>query len=539
MFFQLCCFVMAGKLAAALSAIAAESAGDEHGATMSRSADGGRGLRSYLLSQYKSGAFTAKDICVLSWHCVQAGADGVSDLALDPNASSGNFAKHIKKALHVRAESTFFTAKIPMWDHGTQTRYLCDFPFNLPHDIFMAEFEKKPATFDINNYDLANLPPQFYDHEVVKEFGPKVVPLGYFSDGVPFTKTDSFISYYLSNINTGERFLICSVRKSDLCQCSCHGNCTFGSVMQVISWSFNVLATGVHPDFDYRGQPFSDEVRAARRGFPLAGGYRGALCEMRADLLEFVTAGGFKNWSNLRNPCFCCGTSRDDLFKFPKTMRESIWQPRDKHAYQMMITNSIVKRRIADKRALKLLLRNLRFDEEAGGLAIAEDMVGLRKGFRLLEAGPVSDVHRLADIETPADLYFFDRNSGVGLNHIFHLFDVKGFSIDLLHLDVMHIVDLGVAQYLAGEVLSKLVVANFCRSKKRKANMRHLDNMVELRRCPGMEINVRVRVVDGNACQSNPSALERFRGPLRRHLGPHVLVNSNILLLAPEIQCCA
>ncbi len=142
---------------------------------------------------------------MVSWHCVQAGAEGVHDLALHPDSSSGNFYRHIRNGLQLRVESAFYTAKVPMWDQDTQSRYLADFPFNLPHDILMSEFEKAPATFDINNYDLSNLPPHFFDHEVLKESGPRVVPLGYFSDGVPFTSSDTFISHYMSNLNTGER----------------------------------------------------------------------------------------------------------------------------------------------------------------------------------------------------------------------------------------------------------------------------------------------------------------------------------------------
>eukprot|EP00969_Alexandrium_andersonii_P289998 12818260-Alexandrium_andersonii.AAC.1 len=50
------------------------------------------------------------------------------------------------------------------------------------------------------------------------------------------------------------------------------------------------------------------------RGLELAeGGYCGALCEMRADLLEFVGALGFKAWPNEAHPCFCCNSHRDTL----------------------------------------------------------------------------------------------------------------------------------------------------------------------------------------------------------------------------------
>ncbi len=186
--------------------------------------DGGRGLRIFLLTRYKQGAYTAKDLCCLAYHCTQAGASGVTDLSLHPDSSSGNFSKHVRSVLKMKGDETFFSALVPMWCHDTQSRYLCPFPFHLPHDIFAAEFERNPASFDFNNYDIDRLPPRFFNNPVTVEHGPKVTPLGYFSDAVPFTKSDSFISYYMSNVLTGERFMICSLRKSDVCKCSCAGN---------------------------------------------------------------------------------------------------------------------------------------------------------------------------------------------------------------------------------------------------------------------------------------------------------------------------
>jgi hypothetical protein len=50
-----------------------------------------------------------------------------------------------------------------------------------------------------------------------------------------------------------------------------------------------VLAGGVHPACRRDQTPFDDD-RFELRGFELAQGMVGALCEMRADLLEFVSA---------------------------------------------------------------------------------------------------------------------------------------------------------------------------------------------------------------------------------------------------------
>eukprot|EP00969_Alexandrium_andersonii_P007688 335047-Alexandrium_andersonii.AAC.1 len=89
-------------------------------------------------------------------------------------------------------------------------------------------------------------------------------------------------------------------------------------------------------------------IRDRQRGFHLADGFCGALVEMRADLLEFVSACGFKSWSNVENPCFCCTASREQLFDFPPTM-DTTWQPRDRQLYQEMVQKCIMKRVVNSK----------------------------------------------------------------------------------------------------------------------------------------------------------------------------------------------
>ena len=100
---------MAARLAAAQAIIDDdESAFPVSGAGSRFSVDGGLGLRRYLLQRYKRGLLSATDVCTLAWHSTQAGAEGIADLALHPDSSSGNFSKHLKRALKMRAASTFY-----------------------------------------------------------------------------------------------------------------------------------------------------------------------------------------------------------------------------------------------------------------------------------------------------------------------------------------------------------------------------------------------------------------------------------------------
>jgi hypothetical protein len=107
--------------------------------------------------------------------------------------------------------------------------------------------------------------------------------------------------------------------------------------------------------------------RWAQQGEPLAGGLSGALLEMRADLLEFVGACGFKTWANNSSPCFCCDCSKDDLFKFPANIATSTWVPRDAAMYNRMVQNSL-KTRIVGERQFRDLRGELSFDGRHGGI---------------------------------------------------------------------------------------------------------------------------------------------------------------------------
>ena len=96
---SLASLLMSSRLAAAQQIID-DDAVVEPGLAISRaSVDGGLSLRRYILERYRSGVYSATDVCTLAYHAVQAGAEGVFDLALPPTSSSGNFSKRLKRAI--------------------------------------------------------------------------------------------------------------------------------------------------------------------------------------------------------------------------------------------------------------------------------------------------------------------------------------------------------------------------------------------------------------------------------------------------------
>ncbi len=236
--------------------------------------DGGKGLRYYLLDSYRKGHSTAKDVCVIAYWAQVAGAHGLSDLALSPNQTGGNFATHLKRAVGIRAESIFYIASVPLWSNTKQERELESFPFLLPHVVFSNMYKKSPHLFDPLNLDPSELPPHWWSHSVLLSHGERAVPVTLYSDGVPHTKNDSFYAWYFQIGSDPTRHLLCSVRKLDLCQCGCRGMCTFGAIQRVLAWSMNAVACGNFPTANHIGEG----IEYPELG-PLAGGYVGGLIE--------------------------------------------------------------------------------------------------------------------------------------------------------------------------------------------------------------------------------------------------------------------
>ena len=296
--------------------------------------DGGMGMRKHLLTRYKQGKLTASSLTTICWHAVRGGHAGLDDLALHPEAT--NAADFLRRAIGVRAAETFYHGSVPMWDHEEQERQLFSLPFCLPHEEMSREFALDPSPFIVAEQTDPQLPPNFLAHPTVVEKGGLAFPVGYFSDAVPHTKSDSFIAFYWSNGLTGKRYLVTAVRKKDLCQCGCKGMCTLGTVYRIICWSFGALGAGTHPLTRHDGTPL-DARRAGVAGQPLAGGYCGVLTEFRADLLEFVSACGFKNWKSNQRPCFLCMATREDWFNFPPSVAACRWELVDDAAYAAQV----------------------------------------------------------------------------------------------------------------------------------------------------------------------------------------------------------
>ena len=360
--------------------------------------DDGSGFRRFLLTEYKLGRLTAEGVCSLAWHSVRAGARGVADLACDPKRQDQ--AKYLRQQIQARTKNSFYIARLPMWDKRNQSRKLEDFPMALPHESFPRELALDPAGFDpMIGREQGRLSPLYSQHEVVRTKGENACPVGYFSDAVPHTNRDSFFAFYWSSIVSGKRYLICSLRKQDLCQCGCRGYCTLHQAMRIIAWSFNCLASGIWPEVRHDGSAFVDDGtdRYILQGTHLADGKCGAMCEFRADLLEIIGAMGFAQpWSPgiNRHPCFLCECEPGDLHEYPLRIEDGddVFPPRDAAAYQRLLQQSVQEREIVDQDLLDKVISLLHFDSRKQGvgpgllLREAVPELNLPRHARLIEA---------------------------------------------------------------------------------------------------------------------------------------------------------
>ena len=159
---------------------------------------------------------------------------------------------------------------------------------------------------------VSNYPPIWSAHPVVASSRPGevVTPLALYFDGIGYTKRDSVHGFFVINMVTGTRHLVCEMRKRDQCRCGCRGWCSLLPIFQFLHRCFLFLATGLHASDRHDGKAFlNQEVRLNA----LAGTAcrKAAVLYIKADLMEFGSSLGFPTTASKDSPClFCKSTKR-------------------------------------------------------------------------------------------------------------------------------------------------------------------------------------------------------------------------------------
>ena len=438
-------------------------------------------LRRWGFELYGRGKLSAKALCTCAWACRAHPDLGVADLAMDPDRhSGGNFEMQVRRAMKTDefVKNEVYFADIPFFGKKAGSRVFEKHPFLLPHErVYMMH--KAGLRFGAADAELLGLP-RFRESEVIVTWGAlSVVLMRIYLDAAVFAKAsagDSFYGFYWSDISTGERFLITVVRKKSCCRtCGCGGRCTVEAVMRVILYSSIALKARRNPALRHDDTPL-DPVRQARANEPLP--YAGDFVEVGADMGEFWSSFGFKQW-NSDAPCFSCDCTPANMHAYSSAQEGRPYNPRTDESLRDDLGRNVIRINASFHEACQIQAAMKSDHVEAKGRGLSHVVGVLHRGDRLLIGGDVQDecqdLRTLApycrEPQEAADILFFRRLRGSPLTTVCPLYNAAKYSDNVY--DLMHVGDLGVFQYDGGLGISILLKHDCYHTGETNADVRH------------------------------------------------------------------
>ena len=180
------------------------------------------------------------------------------------------------------------------WEIQTRTHFAM-----LPHEIFGTVYEQAPELFrflwgsqsQLDQYwkDEQELDTTWYNNHPVIQSEPdpkKRIPVGLHGDDAGMTGHEPVLVLCWNglavDLNTiDNRLLFSLVRVAD-----CIEDVTVNTILSVLKWSLEALASGYYPTHDHTGYAFSKTYQPARfkmAGKLLANGFKAVWAELRGD----------------------------------------------------------------------------------------------------------------------------------------------------------------------------------------------------------------------------------------------------------------
>jgi hypothetical protein len=281
-----------------------DSASESEG-EISRPEAGDR-LADFLVQLRTGGRISAKQACLLAHWAAAAGAEGpCAEFGVGPGRDSGAYAKRMDRYLRVESDGPcFYMLEVPGHDKAQASRVLHRLEAVPPHERLAAELQEDPGISARLRASIARgeWPPAYTDHPVVRAAAPgAVLPLALYLDGVPYSKSDGFLAFWVYNLLTMRRHLVAVLRKSFGCTCGCKRWCSLYPIFDFLRWSLTALACGRHPEGRHDGGPWraEDAARAEVAGSPLT---PGVVVALKGDWSEFALTLGFPTWAHAAHP---------------------------------------------------------------------------------------------------------------------------------------------------------------------------------------------------------------------------------------------
>ena len=232
-----------------------------------------------------------------------------------------------------------------------------------------------------------------------------------------------------------------------------------------VRWSLTAAAYGAFPDRKHDGSEFTaDDPRKLTRGTKLCCPM--AVVEIKGDWAEYAHSLGFPTWSSTLNPCCFCDAERSNMYEFRDVGMHSLpWADLCKADYIQACNLCEQKVTINgdDHRARKASLFADKRKKGSRGRSLRNDIphLHLKAGDRLEPGGQVPDVYAF-DVASQFPLQAVLRRPSLQTitYHRNPLFNIPGVSLEMLMIDSLHAVHLGVANVYCMHVLWELLDAN-------------------------------------------------------------------------------
>jgi len=471
--------------------------GREEDKTTQRTA--GAALLDQFLGLYAQCKISAMDLAIACHNATLAGVPGADfeRYALAPGqSSSGAYQRRLDTVLP--DAGPLYHVDIPCVARHTSARARRPVPTMPAHEAIAAEVQQNPGLLE--QAAATQWPPCFYEHRLVKRAvdldEPAPLPLALYVDGVRYTaplagRTDSIVGFWLINLATSKRHILCGLRSSEMCRCGCRGWCTVQPILQSIAWGLRALASGRRPTRRHDGAefPLDDPLAAmsAKCGRELP--FRAFLLSVKGDWGEVAHSLALAPVTAKHGPCPFCKSTQRHLHTGYRAVTvngfsDQLHRSADEYHELCSQLEHVVLVSTEQERAL--LLNNMRYlkGDSGRGRTLVRDVPQflLRAKDRLEPSDELADVSFFDDRPLPFRAVFWRPTydaKGSRMDPVHHrnpLFaeDLATSPVQCLAVDTLHTLYYGPVMRWVSAVVWRVLLANpwgFRGAKKAKLEL--------------------------------------------------------------------
>lgn len=237
----------------------------------------------------------------------------------------------------------------------------------------------------------------------------------------------------------------------------------------MVRWSLEACCAGVWPRCHPSGRPWTeaDGKHFTMAGFPM--GARAALVHIKGDWAEFAHTFGFMTWSHKDHPCLFCMCCRASLYNTAGLSPLGMPSPLVSHAaYDSACSACEVWVTVRTPAQHSTIAGSLLFDKRSNamGRALQRDLpeLGLLRQDRLEPHAGLWDIGAFERIQLPARVLFWRSGNDSLCRHRTPIFsDTIGVTVQMLEIDVLHALNLGLYLQFVCDVFWSLVRADVYR----------------------------------------------------------------------------